>query len=74
MILRERVSRERQRETEREKIPSSLRAVSTEPDVGLEVMNHEIMTQAKIQSPMLNQLSHPDAPYLIFLYPALDKC
>ena len=28
----------------RERIPSRLRAVSTEPDVGLELRNHKIMT------------------------------
>ena len=39
--------RERERDREREtesKVGSRLRAVSTEPDVGLELMNHEIMT------------------------------
>ena len=36
--------REREREREKERIPSRLRTVSTEPDVGLEVTNHEIMT------------------------------
>ena len=34
--------RDRQREIER--IPSRLHAVSTEPDAGLELVNHEIMT------------------------------
>ena len=33
-----------EREGEREKIPSRLRAVSAEPDMGLEPMNREIMT------------------------------
>ena len=32
------------RERERERIPSRLLAVSTEPNVGLELTNHEIMT------------------------------
>ena len=36
--------RGREREREREKIPSRLHAVSTEPDVGLELRNHEIVT------------------------------
>ena len=40
-ILRE---REREAKRETEGIPSTLHAVSTEPDVGLEFMNHEIMT------------------------------
>ena len=33
-----------ERERERERIPSRLSTVSTEPDVGLEPTNHEIMT------------------------------
>ena len=37
-----RQGRDRERETER--TPSRLRAVSTQPDVGLELMNCEIMT------------------------------
>ena len=46
-ILRERESnwgRERERERERERISSRLRAVSTEPDAGLDLINREIMT------------------------------
>ena len=35
---------EREREREREKMSSRLHAVSTEPDVGLELMDREIMT------------------------------
>ena len=33
-----------QRERGRERIPSRLHAVSTEPNTGLDPMNHEIMT------------------------------
>ena len=40
--------RERERER-RERIPSRPCAVSTEPDAGLELMNCEIMTWAKIR-------------------------
>ena len=36
--------RGRGREGERERIPSRLRAVSAEPNVGLDLMNCEIMT------------------------------
>ena len=36
--------REREREREKERIPSRLHAVRTEPDVGLSLMNGEIMT------------------------------
>ena len=36
--------REREREGKRERIPSRPQAVSTEPDLGLEPTNHEIMT------------------------------
>ena len=41
--------RERDRETEREgeRIPSRLRAVSAEPDAGLELTNREITAAAK---------------------------
>ena len=39
---------ERERERERLRIPSKLHTASTEPDVGLEPMNHEIMTGAKV--------------------------
>ena len=35
---------EGQRERERERIPSRLCTVSTEPDTGLKLMNHEITT------------------------------
>ena len=35
---------EGQRDRERERIPSRLHAVSEEPDMGLYLMNHEIMT------------------------------
>ena len=35
---------EAERERERERIPSRLRAVSTEPDAGLEPTNREIVT------------------------------
>ena len=35
---------ERERESGRERIPDSLCTVSSEPDVGLEHTNHEIMT------------------------------
>ena len=42
--MKERVSREGQRERERRRIPSRLRTASVEPDVGLELTNREIMT------------------------------
>ena len=38
---------ERQRERRRERIPSRLHTVSTEPSVGVELPNHEIMIWAK---------------------------
>uniref|UniRef100_A0ABI7Z1K0 Uncharacterized protein n=1 Tax=Felis catus TaxID=9685 RepID=A0ABI7Z1K0_FELCA len=50
------------RECKTEKrIPSRLHTVSTEPDTGLDLTNHVIMTRAKIESWMLNELSHPVA-------------
>ena len=36
--------RKGQREKERERIPSELCAVGAEPDLGLDLTNHEIMT------------------------------
>ena len=42
--------------------------LSAEPDTGLEPTNHEIITQAKIKSQMLNQLNHPGAPCLVTIF------
>ena len=45
LFLRERVHRSRGRaERRRDRIPSMLHNISTEPDVGLKLLNHEIMT------------------------------
>ena len=52
-------------EREREGIPSRLHIVNAEPDLGLEPMNRETMTQAETKSWTLNRLSHPGSPYLI---------
>ena len=38
-----------EREGERERIPSRHHTVSAEPDVGLKLMNREIMTRAKVR-------------------------
>ena len=46
---------------------SKLRAVSTEPNMGLELVNHRIMTGAEVGA-QLNQLSHPCSPDFFFLY------
>ena len=43
----------------REKIPSRLGTVITEPSVELKLTNREIMTWAEINSQLLNQMSHP---------------
>ena len=50
------------------------RDVSTEPDAGLELMNHEIMTWAKIKSQTLNRLSHPGTPiyHIFFIHSSVD--
>ena len=45
----------------RQRIPSRLRTVSTEPDAGLDSRNREVVTGAEIKSRRLNQLSHPSA-------------
>ena len=47
---RERENRGGQGEKERERISSRFQAISTELHAGLEAMNHEIMTRAKIKS------------------------
>ena len=49
----------------RKRIPSRLHAVSAEPNVGLNLMNQEIMTWAKIKSQTFNQLSYPSALYAL---------
>ena len=49
------------------KAGSRVWAVVTEPDVGLEPTNREILTWAEIKSRMLNCLSHPGAPRVLFL-------
>ena len=49
-------------EGKREKIPNRLDTVSAEPDMGLDLSNHEIMTWVDIKSWMFNQLSQPGAP------------
>ena len=67
LFLRARESKQgRGRKRGRERIPSRLRSVSTEPDVGLELTNLEIMTRAETKSQTLNRLSHPGAPELFF--------
>ena len=57
--------REKEGDTE-SGVGSRLRAVSTEPEAGLELTNHEIMTWA--ESWTLNQLSHPGTPNQFWLY------
>ena len=54
--------RERERERERESQTGS--TLSSEPDMGLDLTNCEIMTWAKIQIWTLNWLSHPGTPCL----------
>ena len=60
---RERERREREyvstKATERERIPSRLWAVTTEPDAGFNLTNQEVMTWVEIKSWTLNRLSHP---------------
>ena len=67
LFLRESESKHgRGRERGRERIPSRLCTVSSEPDVGLKLINYEIMIWAEIKSQMLNQLSHPGTPLRYF--------
>ena len=49
------------------RVPRKLRAVSTEPDTGLKLVNGEIMARVKIKSRTLNRLSPPGAPPSSFL-------
>ena len=58
-ILRE---RERVGEGQRGRLPSRLRTASTEPDVGLELTNCEIVTSTGTKRQTLNGRSHPGAP------------
>ena len=54
---------------ERNRIPSRLHTVSAEPNVGLTLMNHEIMTWTEIKSWTLNWLSQPGIPLHIHFLP-----
>ena len=58
---------EADREGERESQAGSV-PMSTEPDMGVGPINHEIMTWAEIQSQMLNQLSHPGSTSMVYLF------
>ena len=62
-----------QRERGRERILSRFRVVSTEPNIGVDLMSCEIMTWAKIKSQMLSQLSHSGAPKLKLLIRASQE-
>ena len=68
LFLRDRVwaghGSEREWDTESE-AGSGLRAVSTEPEEGLQLTSCEMMTWA---SQTLNQLSHPGAPITLIFY------
>ena len=58
---------------QRKRVPSRLCTASTEPDMGLDLMNHEIMTWAKIKSLRLNWLSHPSTLRYIFALTELGQ-
>ena len=49
-----------EKQGQKERIPSRFCTVSAEPDTGLELTDHEMVT-AEIKSRMLNRLSHPGA-------------
>ena len=69
------ISRERRRKEEwgrgrkrgRDRIPSRLCTISSEPHAGLYPTNCEIMTWAKIKSWTLNWLSHPATPQVFYI-------
>ena len=54
--------RGREREREKERIPSRLRTVHAEPNAGLELVNREIVTGAEVKSRTLSRPSQPGAP------------
>ena len=60
------------RDRRRARILSRLHTVRAEPDAGLEPTNCEIMTWAEIRSQLLNQLSHPGAPFQVSLTSGLE--
>ena len=51
-----------EKQGQKERIPSRFRTVSAEPDMGLELTNHEIMNRELSRRQMPNGLSHPGAP------------
>ena len=51
----------------RERIPSRLQAVSAEPDVGLDPTTLGSRSEPKSRVGLLNRLSRPGAPELLFL-------
>ena len=53
---------------------SRLQAVSTEPEVGLELLNHEIMTQTKSQRLNPKWVSHPGTPNALIFSSAKQTC
>ena len=57
----------RDRKRGKRRIPSRLCTISAEPNAGLEFMNCEIMTWAKINSQTFNLPSHPDDPIFVLL-------
>ena len=59
------VGRRAEREGGREKNSQAGSVLSADPNVELELTNHEIMTWAEIKSPVLNQLSHQGVPQIV---------
>ena len=66
LFLRESTHTRRERAEKERKNPNRLRGVNAEANMGLNLMNREILTWAEIQSQTLNQLSHLGASWLIF--------
>ena len=64
---RESISRGRAEKEGGERIPRRLHTTRVEPNVGLEFINCEIVTGAKIESRTLNRVSHPGTPVSNFL-------
>ena len=66
-MSRTRGGREGRRERDRQSIPNRLHDASSEPDMGLKLINCKIMTCVEIRSLKLKRPSHPGAPGIAHL-------
>ena len=64
---------EREREREGERIPSRLHTVSAESDMGLELTNHEIMTELKSDAYPMETPRHPRLDMILNIFVKFDR-